>query len=547
MEKIEINNSSRYAVEGRIVTMDDNSTVIPKGVIYIEGDTIIDIRKTSDTLPDGFTKDMIVKSAGTIYPGMIELHNHLSYNIIPTWMVPKQFTDRDQWRRDKDYRRKMTGPLRVLGHIDGYLQSIVRFVETRLLFSGISSSQGITLASHHNIRKFYKGVVRNVEQTVDEDLPNAITRIADIKNAEKLLERLEKRQRTYLLHLAEGTNTQANKHFKALQINQEKWAITPELSGIHCVGLLPKDFKIMKKFGGSMIWSPMSNFLLYGVTADIVAAKENNILMGLGSDWSASGSKNLLCELKVAWLHSQELGDIFTPEELVRMVNSNAAKILKWEKHLGSLEVGKKADIMVIRGRQGDPYLKFLEAKEQHISWVIIDGIPRIGHKRLMQRFNIELELVKLGRCKRYINLKNESNLNPIDVTLSYGEAKKKLKDGMLNLPKLAQEMEQTSRDIFRGARGIDSSDTRWYIESEHEDIQNSSQRHHFFYKDEPTGGTVLRKPSLPLSQIIEPIKLVKDSILNDRNYFKNLALQKNLPTYIKVNLPPLYGKSIKS
>ena len=546
MNKINLSNSSRYAIEGRIVTMDANSTVIPNGIIYIEGDTIIDIRKTGDALPKGFTKEMIIKSGGTIYPGMIELHNHLSYNIIPTWMVPKRFLDRDQWRRDKDYRKKMTGPLRVLGHIDGYLQAIVRFVETRLLFSGVSSSQGITLASHHNIRKFYKGVVRNVEQTVDKDLPNAITRIADIKNAEKLLERLEKRKRTYLLHLAEGTNKQANKHFKALQINDTKWAITPELSGIHCVGLLPKDFKIMKKFGGSMIWSPMSNFLLYGVTADIKAAKKNNILMGLGSDWSASGSKNLLCELKVAWLHSQALGDIFTPEELVRMVNSNAAKILKWEKHLGSLEVGKKADLMVIRGKKGEPYVKFLKAKEQSISWVIIGGIPRIGHKRLMKRFNVELEKVKLGRTKRYLNLKNESNENPIEVSLGYNKAKKKLKKGMLNLPKLAQKMERSTREIFSGAKSIDDSSKRWYIELEHEETPRSSQRHHFFYHNEPTGGSLLRKPSLPLSQIIEPIKLVKDSIANDRRYFKNLAMQKNLPNYIKLHLPPLYGEDIE-
>ena len=89
------------------------------------------------------------------------------------WMAPKQFADRDQWRRHPDYKKKMTGPLDVLGGIDGFLQAIVRYVECKLLFSGVTSSQGITLASHGNIERWYKGIVRNVEQATDEDLPAA--------------------------------------------------------------------------------------------------------------------------------------------------------------------------------------------------------------------------------------------------------------------------------------------------------------------------------------------------------------------------------------
>ncbi len=124
MEKIDLSNNMRYAVEGRLVTMDAQSTVIPSGVLYINGDSIEHVRKSSDPAPDGFTKQMIIKSGGTIYPGMIELHNHLSYNIIPTWKVPKLYLDRDQWRRHKDYQKEMTGPPKVLGGIDGLQVSI---------------------------------------------------------------------------------------------------------------------------------------------------------------------------------------------------------------------------------------------------------------------------------------------------------------------------------------------------------------------------------------------------------------------------------------
>ncbi|MHC4323257.1 MAG: S41 family peptidase [Planctomycetota bacterium] len=550
MSKIVINKNTEYALEGRIVTMDPARTVIPSGVVYIRGDSIVDVKKSTEAPPPGFTKKMIIKSGGTIYPGMIELHNHLSYNIIPMWMVPKQFADRDQWRRHEDYKKKMTGPMKVLGHIDGYLQAIVRYVECKLLFSGITSSQGITLSSHPKIQKHYKGIVRNVEQTVDKDLPDAKTRISDIDNKEaaKLLERLKKpKTKCYLLHLAEGIHSRANKHFKALQISANKWAINEKLAGIHCVGLLPEDFEVMGNKKGSMIWSPMSNLLLYGVTADIVSAKNNNLLIGLGSDWSASGSKNLLCELKVARLISDKLGGVFSDEDLVRMVTIDAAKILKWDHVCGSLEKGKKADLLVLRGKTGKHYKKLIDAKENSISFVVIDGWPRIGYKRLMNKFDIknkDLEKVKIGGSTRYMYLENEAE-NVIDIDIDFAGAQKKLKEGMANLQKHALDMEKTNTGIFAGAASLADPATKWHIVPEHEDQPGSSQRHHLPYENETTGGAIFEEAAAALSEILESLPLDPATIAGDRYYFNNLARQKNLPEYIKLKLPPFYGKKI--
>lgn len=551
MAKIELAANTKYALEGRIVTMVAEDKVIPSGVLYIKGDTIVDVRKTTEPAPLGFTKQMIIRTGGTIYPGLIELHNHLSYNIVPMWMVPKQFVNRDRWRDHKDYRKKMTGPLEILGHIDGYLQAIVRYVECKLLFSGVTSSQGITLASHQGIKKHYKGVVRNVEQTVDPDLPDAHPRISDVENATDFKELLEKYKTCYLLHLAEGIHSSANKHFRALQISASEWAITDALAGIHSVGLLPEDFEIMREFKGSIVWSPMSNLLLYGVTADVVSAKQSNLLIGLGSDWSASGSKNLLCELKVARLISKKLGDVFTDWELVQMVTTNAAKILKWDK-AGSLEKGKKADLIVLNGKKRivrngkeiDEYTKLINAKEQNISFVIIDGWPRIGYKRLMEKFDITLEEVKIGSSKRYLYLKNEAP-NPIGIDLSYSEAREKLEDGMARLPQLAKKVELTNAGIFGGAVSTALPGTRWHIFPDHEDRPDSCQRHHLRYENETTGGGFLEQAVAPLSQILEPMELDRPTIADERQYFRKLAVQKNLPEYIKMELPPFYGQKI--
>ncbi len=556
MAKIPIDEHTRYAIRGRIATLDKAGTVIDDGVLFVKGDKIEAIQQYGDPLPEGYTKKMIRKFRGTLYPGMVELHNHLSYNIIPTWQVPKTFLDRDQWRRHPDYKKKMTGPLKVLGSIEGYLQAIVRYVECKLLFSGVTASQGITLASHAGIRKYYKGLVRNVEQTIAEGVPSAKTRIADIKNAQALLKVLERpKTNCYLLHLAEGVHHRANKHFKALQIDVQNWAIRKNLAGIHAVGLLPEDFAIMGEHEGSMVWSPMSNLLLYGTTAHVRSAKEAGVRISIGSDWSASGSKNLLSELKVAKLISDEQGGLFTDEELVRMVTTVPANMLQWDEQIGSLEPGKKADFIVLRTRDFDQsvYEQFIRATEKEVGLVVIGGAPVLGYKKsFMDDFDIQLERIKLKRYTRYLNLSHHEPDNPLDVDLTFKKAKTKLKDGMRKLPKLALDLEnnQDNNSVFAGALGSsDGGDplhsSRWVLAEDHSNCTFGCERHHLEYEGMITGGTEIYEAAVPLSEILKPLRLDEAVIHDDRLYFKQLAIQKNLPQYIKLRLPTYYGVKI--
>jgi C-terminal processing protease CtpA/Prc len=540
MPKIELTPETRFALEGRIVTMDQSLGVIESGTVYVKGDTIIDVRKTGDPPPQDFTAATTIKTGGTIYPGLTELHNHLSYNITPMWMVPKFFKDRDEWRRHDDYRKKMTGPLEILGGIDGYLQAIVRYVECKLLFSGVTSSQGITLASHPDIARYYKGIVRNVEQVAESDLPQAEPRIADVKEAKKFLNTLIKEKTCYLLHLAEGIPDRANKYFKALRISGNDWAIRDTLAGIHAVGLLPDDFKVMRDYGASIVWSPMSNLLLYGVTADVVSAKQNGLLIGLGSDWSPSGSKNLLCEMKVARLFSEKNGNVFSDEDIVRMVTANAAKILKWEK-AGSLKPGTKADFVVLSGKwlKDDHYKKLIEARERDIAFVMIGGWPRAGSGKFMKAFDIPLEEVQIGSSERYLFLKNEA-ANVIDIQTTYAEARQKLETGMARLPVLAKQAETHNDGIFAGAAGIAGTGATWRILPDQEKSHGLSP-----YEGKLAGGDVLDAKAPPLSEILEPMELDPPTIADDPDYFKQLARQKCLPEYLKLQLPGYYGQKI--
>jgi len=540
--KIDLETDPRFALGGKIVTMDDQDTVYEKGVIYIEKNKIVAVQSSPSQIPTGFENVPVIKTGGTIYPGLIELHNHLSYNILPLWDVPKIFTNRGQWARHPEKRKLITAPMHVLGRTPGYIEAIVRYVECKCLVAGVTTSQGITLSSSSKIKAYYSGVVRNVERTNNPDLPNAGTRIDDIdsEDASKFLKQLQD-STCKLLHLSEGIDERSRDHFEALEISDGKWAITNALAGIHSVALRSEDYQIMKEHEASIVWSPLSNLLLYGQTADIYAAKDAGILIGIGSDWSPSGSKNLLCELKVAQLYSKNFGGIFTNKEILAMATKNAAKILKWQDHLGSIERNKLADLIVVNGRRGDPYKRLINARETSITFVVIDGIPRCGQKRFMTIFGYDVEEIDVGSTKRVLNLTDDSS-NPIIVDLSYTEAKKRLQEGLRKISTLAQNVGDIDHAIELAGADVTAKPI-WFLSLEQDEIEAERIRPHISFDGQPTGFL------LPLEAVDYPelladvsIKLDPLEIGGDKNYFMNLAIQINLPDFIKSELPPLYG-----
>src|SRR5262249_27237526 len=162
---------------------------------------------------------------------------------------------------------------------------------------------GIELFSNHGDRQYYRGLVRNVELPDDARLRAADARIGDVApaDASKFRQQLQ-HSSCYLLHLAEGTNDAARSHFLALRFTDnghDQCDITPALAGIHCSALRPEDFDLLRANGGALVWSPLSNLLLYGDTAKVKDAAARGVLIGVGADWSPSGSKNLLGEMKV--------------------------------------------------------------------------------------------------------------------------------------------------------------------------------------------------------------------------------------------------------
>ena len=561
-----------YGLRGRVVTMNDAFEILESAVVYINQGLVVDVRPSTENPPNGFDPAHIIDTGGTIFPGMIELHNHLSYDVLPMWNVPELFERREQWRDHPEKRKLVTAPMYVLGRTPGYVEAVVRYVECKCLLAGVTTSQGISLYGV-SPNRYYRGIVRNVESPSDPDLSKAATKISDVKkdDATKFLARLDKEDSCFLLHLAEGVGEKALKHFKALELESGEWAITDALAGIHSTALQQRDLNLMAEKNAAVIWSPLSNLLLYARTTDIKSAKEAGMLIGLGSDWSPSGSKNLLGELKVAHLVNNHENLGLTNRDIVSMVTCDAAKILKWDRGLGSIEGDKRADLIVVEGQTGDVYDMLIQATESSIHLVVINGVPRYGMENLMGCFGNGTEAFQLKGEKRLLNLWEET-ADPAIRDLTLKQAQLRLEEGFSQLPVLAERLESPDNAITRlsslkqnftdleeayTALGFSEAELASAVDGgviSHESPpiflhldMDEGVLDEWDEQDWGTGFDLDMAASVPYSEILRDVNTYLDplTIVEDARYFQNLAVQRNIPIYIKEELPGFYGAVI--
>ena len=423
---------------GTVATLDAAGTIHQDACICIEGQLIRAVVPAGTALPPEFAGVAPLDTQGTIFPGLIELHNHLTYNELPLWTVPALYTNRNQWRlSEPTYNYDVAWPAKILAQNadKDYPRSIARFAECRALFGGVTTSQGIGTVSTSGQRGLYQSLVRVVEGPLDPAWPAARNQTLDFSTPQisSDLEPALQRGSPFIYHLAEGTDADAHQRFLDLQYQPGSWAVAPDLITIHCVGCAAADFARLAGAAG-MVWSPLSNLLLYGQTADVAAAKQAGVSISLGSDWSPSGSKNLLGELKIAKIVSDQAGGLFSNEELVRMVTSTPARMVRWDRYVGSVEAGKVADLLVLSGAAADPYGKLIAASETDIRLVLIGGEVRLGETPLVTPSSGAQEAVTIGGKGYTLDL--NISTDPL-AGMSFAAAAAKLQYGLANMPQL--------------------------------------------------------------------------------------------------------------
>jgi cytosine/adenosine deaminase-related metal-dependent hydrolase len=367
---------------GKVVTMNDAGDVLPNARVWLSGGKIRAIARAGEALPDGAKDAPVVDSKGAIYPGIIDLHNHPEYAIYPLMPIHRKYRDRYEWRwYDDVYNRRITFPQEVLTrphYLDLGLE-IGRYGEYKALAGGTTSLQG---GRANLVYSKEECLVRNIENSPVESRL-ASSRVDMGRSAKEWAAmQVERSNGPLVVHLAEGTSPRMASEFYAMKDSN---LLGPELIAIHGVGLTEPQLVEMAGVGAKLVWSPLSNLMLYGKTANVEAAKRAGLSISLAPDWAPSGSKSSLGELKVADLVNQHaLKGLFTDRDLVEMVTRKPAAAMGWEQRLGQIAEGYLADVLVVDDRDADPYRNLINAIEDNIQLVTVRGEPLYGDVALL-------------------------------------------------------------------------------------------------------------------------------------------------------------------
>jgi hypothetical protein len=333
-----------------------------------------------------------LNTSGIIAPGFVDLHNHVSWNVIPRWSPGPIFTNRSQWRSSPDQQAQVRNPHNAI--LPTSFCDMNAYGELRALVGGATSiiatrAQPCVTGLIRNLdfnSGFYGTSELDREHILSElELPSPTSplfRAGFVQAAQSLI--ANPKYEALLIHLAEGTDDAAHEEFEFIQSQS---LLNPKGVIIHGIPLVSGDFEAMAETGTALVWSPRSNVELYGQTADVLAALDAGVDVALAPDWAVTGSSNVLDELRFAadW-NRQHLGGRLSNEQLVDMVTAAPARIGGIDDEVGAIVPGLRADLVIIDGSSKNPYDALVEATTDDVQLVLVNGVPLLGDRRDMQR-----------------------------------------------------------------------------------------------------------------------------------------------------------------
>lgn len=333
-----------------------------------------------DCAADGAT--VVNCGDATVSPGLINAHDHITFtqNSPGVW-GEERFDHRHDWRRGLRGHNEINAS-------GGANSAEVSWGELRQLIGGTTSLVGSGGAD---------GLLRNLDRNQEglgqgdveldtfplgdtggqlrvgtcdyPDLPDLSVLGSD----------------AWSPHVAEGIDDEARNEFICLSSMDGVDVTGNNGAFIHGVGLTAVDGAILADRQTAVIWSPRSNISLYGHTAPVTMLSTQGVLLGLGTDWTPSGSINMQRELACAdRLNRDYYNGFFSDRDLWLMATANNAQALAVADGTGSLQVGLTADIAVFRPEGANPYRSVIEATPASTVLVLRSGTPLYGDAPLV-------------------------------------------------------------------------------------------------------------------------------------------------------------------
>lgn len=354
----------------RMVNQDEG---ILYGDIAIDGDKIVAI----GNIPEDFNAEQVIDGSNQLaMPGLINAHTHMAMSLmrnyaddlpLMTWLSEKIWPIEAGLTGDDVYLGTMLSIAEMIRtgcttFNDMYfeMEEVAKAVELSgvraNLSRGMIGNDTEGLEKLENARAFHGAWNGKADGRIRVDIaPHAPYTCSDsyIKKA---------------VELSKVLNTQIHIHLSESQfeVNEsiENFGVTPikkmenlgvfevKTNAAHCVHLHDEDFEILKRHNVSVLYNPSSNLKLGNGFAKVNKMINMGINVALGTDGSSSNNNiNMFEEMHLCALVNKgiEADPTAVPAyKVLEIATVGGAKALGIDKEVGTLEVGKKADLILI-------------------------------------------------------------------------------------------------------------------------------------------------------------------------------------------------------
>lgn len=384
---------------GWLLTMAPDSRVIKKGAVAVRGDSIV-AAGPQDVLGARYKPWKTIDACGgIIMPGLVNAHTHAAMTCfrgladdlpLMTWLNEYIFPAEAKLTSDAVYQGALLACAEMIlsgttTFCDMYLfedsvaraakEAGMRAVVGEVLYDFPSPNYGpmeeglkytealidrwrddplINIAVEpHSAYLCSPDLLKRVKAIADR---NGVPVVIHLSESEKEVDQIrEKYGKTPVEHLA------------------EIGFLNPGVIAAHCVALSKNDIRLLREFGVKVAHNPESNMKLASGISPVPELLKHGITVGIGTDGCASNNNlDLLQEMDTAAkLHKVNRLDptVMDAPTVVRMATFDGARVLGLQDLIGSLEPGKKADIIVIDTRQ--PHLTPMYDVYSHLVYAV--------------------------------------------------------------------------------------------------------------------------------------------------------------------------------
>jgi cytosine/adenosine deaminase-related metal-dependent hydrolase len=370
----------------KIITLTKHVPII-NGAIVIHSGMIRDIGK-ADTIIRKYPGNRVVRMEHSLLmPGLVNAHVHLELPPLPNLIRTRGYTD---WvltiiKTKKDFTQNiyttaakqniaaiMASGTTTVAEICSHnaspaalFQSGLRAVIYQEIISMEQTPRKVIMPRRRRSSSNMKfGLSPHSPHTVSEAVMNVIKSYAAEKRLRICMHvaetqdelRLFQRKKSELerLYAAAGWDLNlAPKARSSFELLHHIGILNPDFLAVHAVHVDARDIAIIRRSGAGIAHCPRSNHEIGVGTMHLKKILGARIPVGLGTDSLASSpSLNLWDEMRYAYQVHRRSG--IRPQDIFHMATMGGARALGMDKEIGSLEPGKKADIIAIPLPQKD-------------------------------------------------------------------------------------------------------------------------------------------------------------------------------------------------